>query len=61
MKLKMKQIVIAPFSTKEGITSYSTLALGVDGYVYRYDPQCQGWIQWSMKKVDCRLNHPGKR
>lgn len=58
--LKMKQIAIGHFATEKG-SSYSTLALGEDGAVYRYDPQCEGWIKWPMKKADCRMDHPGRR
>jgi hypothetical protein len=53
-KLKMKQLVIAPWQGRTGLT-YSTLALGVDGFVYRYDPGCGGWIQYSMKPAECGL------
>lgn len=59
-EIQMVQIIIAPFTTESG-SSYSTIGLGKDGAVYRYDPQCEGWIRWSMKAVDCRLNHKGKR
>lgn len=59
-KLKFKQLVIAQWEGETGMT-YSTLALGEDGYVYRYDPKCQGWIQWSMVEATCREDHPGKR
>lgn len=54
MKLKMKQIFIAPWEGDGGLT-YSTLALGEDGAVYRYDLACHGWIQYEMKPANCGL------
>lgn len=52
--IRMKQIVIAPWDGNTGLT-YSTLALGEDGYVYRYDVGCNGWIRYSMKEAECGL------
>lgn len=46
-----KQVVIAQW---EGATlSYSTLALGEDGRVYRYDVGCQGWLPLPNTLVEC--------
>jgi hypothetical protein len=59
-EIRMQQIVIAPFEGTLG-ASYSTLGLGTDGIVYRYDPKCEGWIPWSMKIAGCRASHKGKR
>jgi hypothetical protein len=59
-EVRLKQLVIAPFTTQMG-SSYSTLGLGEDGIVYRFDPQCDGWIEWSMKKAGCRMQHKGRR
>ena len=58
--IRFKQLVIAPWEGENGMT-YSTLALGEDGKVYRYDPQCEGWIPWPDKIANCRMDHPGKR
>lgn len=59
-EVRLTQIVIAPFTTASG-SSYSTLGLGTDGIVYRFDPECDGWIAWSMKKAGCRMKHKAKR
>ena len=59
-QVRMKQIVVAPFTTERG-SSYSTLGLGTDGKVYRYDPKCEGWIAWPMKLAGCRNDHPARR
>jgi hypothetical protein len=59
--LKLKQLVIAPFSAPGFPLSYSTLGLGIDGVVYRYDPKCEGWIPWNMQVVGCRSTHKAKR
>lgn len=59
-EIRMQQIAAAPFSTKAG-HSYSVLGLGVDGVVYRYDPQCEGWIPWPMKVATCRESHKARR
>lgn len=56
----MKQILAAQFEGGTGLT-YSVLALGEDGAVYRYDAKCEGWIRWSMKQAGCRDEHKGKR
>lgn len=53
-QLKMKQIVSGQWSSEAGIESYSIVGLGVDGKVYRYDVQREGWIAWSMKEVEAR-------
>ena len=55
------QIEVAPFSTERGKQSYSVLALGKDGNVYRYDPKCEGWIKWPNKIAGCRDEHRGRR
>ena len=60
-EVRLVQIVAAPFSNPDGVASYSTLGLSTDGIVYRYDPQCQGWVPWSMKIAGCREQHGGKR
>lgn len=54
MKLKMKQILIAPWEGDKGLT-YSTLALGEDGAVYRYDVGCNGWIRYKMEPAECGI------
>lgn len=59
-EVRAKQLVIAPFGT-DGNRTYSTLILGEDGCVYRYDPGCEGWIRWSMTIAGCRTEHKGKR
>ncbi len=59
-EIRLAQIVVAPFTTDTG-SSYSTIGLGVDGCVYRYDPKCEGWIPWSMSVATCREAHGGKR
>lgn len=59
-ELKVKSLHIAQWDSPKGRT-YSTLAVGTDGKVYRYDPKCEGWIAWSMKIAGCRAKHPGKR
>ena len=59
--LKVKQIVVAPFQVLGGPLSYSVLALGTDGKVYRYDPKCRGWLPWSMTIAACIDEHAGKR
>jgi hypothetical protein len=61
-KLKVAQLVIAQWKA-EGVDhlNYSTLAVGRDGNVYRYDSKCEGWIPWPMDIVDCRTDHPNKR
>lgn len=59
-EVRAKQLVIAPWEGDKGIT-YSTLILGEDGIVYRYDPGCEGWVPWSMKVAGCRDEHKGKR
>jgi len=51
--VKMVQIVAASWEGSTGLT-YSTLALGVDGVVYRFDTGCQGWYPMSMKVVTCK-------
>ena len=53
--IKMKQVVIAQWEGNGGMT-YSTLALGEDGFVYRYDPKCVGWIRYSMAPASCGLD-----
>lgn len=58
--LRMRQLVIAPFTTETGST-YSVFALGEDGAVYRYDPGCEGWLPWPMKVATCKDKHKGKR
>lgn len=55
-KLKMKQIVVAPWTGANGTQSYSTLALGEDGSVYRYDVACHGWIRYKMDPAECGLD-----
>jgi hypothetical protein len=60
-KLKVKQLVIAPFQVVGGPLSYSTLALGEDGCVYRFDPKCKGWLPWPMEIAGCIDEHPGGR
>lgn len=52
--LKMTQVIVAPWKGDKGLT-YSTLALGEDGAVYRYDPGCNGWIRYSMVVADCGI------
>jgi hypothetical protein len=59
-EVRLTQLVIAPFEIG-GNQTYSTLGLGTDGVVYRYDPKCDGWIPWSMKVAGCRMDHKGKR
>ena len=59
-EVRLTQLVIAPFATETG-SSYSTLGLGADGVVYRYDPKCEGGIPWSMTIAGCRDDHKGKR
>lgn len=54
--LKMKQILVAQWEGANGQLSYSTLALGEDGAVYRYDVACKGWIRYIMKPAKCGIN-----
>jgi len=61
MKLKAKQIVVAPFQVVGGPRTYSVLALGSDGGVYRYDPKCKGWLPWPMEIATCIDDHMGGR
>lgn len=61
MKLKAQQVIVAPFQVKDGTLTYSVLALGEDGGVYRYDPKCKGWLPWSMDIATCIDEHAGKR
>jgi hypothetical protein len=58
--IKFKQILAAPFTTVTG-ASYSMFGLGTDGAVYRFDPQCDGWIPWSTNVVGCKTQHKAKR
>lgn len=51
--LRFKQIEVAPWDDDDGRRHYSTLALGQDGRVYRYDAQCNGWIAWSDRLATC--------
>ena len=51
--IKFVQVVIAPFDGASGRT-YSTLALGRDGNVYRFDVGCQGWIMMPAVKAGCK-------
>lgn len=60
-ELKAAQIIVAPFQKVGGPLSYSIIALGVDGRVYRYDPKCEGWLPWSMKVATCIDDHKGHR
>ncbi len=60
-KLRVKQLLVAPFQSVGGPLSYSVLALGEDGKVYRYDPRCKGWLPWSMEIATCLDEHPGGR
>jgi hypothetical protein len=53
--LKMQSVHIAQWDGKDGRT-YSTLGLGVDGYVYRYDVGCNGWIRYSMLPATCGIS-----
>lgn len=55
-QLRMKQIVIAPWQGSDGGMTYSTLGLGEDGKVYRYDAACEGWIQYHMKDAECGIH-----
>ena len=57
--IKMSQIAIAPWEGTNGLT-YSTLALGKDGVVYRYDAACEGWVAYHMEPAKCGL-HGHKR
>lgn len=60
-ELRMKQLLIAPWQGGTGLT-YSTLALGTDGIVYRYDPKCGGWLKFPMKLTDqCEIGRDHKR
>lgn len=58
--LIMQQIAIAQWSNG-GKQSYSTFALSVDGIVYRYDPECEGWLANSMVEATCYQQHRDKR
>lgn len=51
---KMKQIVVAPWMGAKGMT-YSLVALGEDGAVYRYDAACNGWIRYQMAAAECGI------
>jgi hypothetical protein len=59
-EVRFAQIVAAPFTTATGST-YSVLGLGTNGVVYRYDPKCEGWIEWPMTVATCRTEHKAKR
>ncbi len=60
-KLQMQQIIIAPWDGRNGRT-YSTLALSTDGYLYRYDLHCEGWLPIPMTQVDHALtSHPSSK
>lgn len=50
-RLRMKQILAGQFTNDDGSGSYSVVGLTEGGDVYRYDPQCQGWIAWQMQQV----------
>jgi hypothetical protein len=58
--IRLQQLVIAPWDGDKGRT-YSTLGLGEDGVVYRYDPHCEAWIAWPMTVASCRLDRKTKR
>lgn len=51
--LRFTQIVVANWHDENKRMHYSTLALGIDGRVYRYDAQCNGWIVWSDRLATC--------
>ena len=61
--LVVRQLVIANWSTDDNPETlhYSTLAVGDDGVVYRYDPKCSGWIPWPMDIATCREDHKARR
>jgi hypothetical protein len=59
-EVRFKQLLTGQFTTSSGM-SYSLIGLSEDGCVYRYDPQCEGWIPWSMAIAECRERHEAKR
>lgn len=60
--LRMKQIMTAPWGT-QGNLSYSTFGLSSDGKVYRYDPECEGWLPNAMVEAgaSCIAEHKKRR
>lgn len=61
-KLRMKQIQIAQWTGDNGKLSYSTMALGEDGFVYRYDPKCNGWLKMKMQLTkNCEIGNGHSR
>lgn len=59
-EVRFKQLLAGQFSTADGM-SYSLIGLSEDGRVFRYDPKCEGWIQWPMTVAECREQHEAKR
>lgn len=55
MEIRMQQILSAEWDGAKGRT-YSIIALGVDGFVYRYDAACNGWIRFSTGVAECGIN-----
>lgn len=58
--VKIKQLAIAQWEGDNGL-SYSTLGLGEDGTVYRFDPACQGWIAMPMTLAPCKVGKDHRR
>lgn len=52
--IKLKQLIVAPFTTTAKLSTYSTLGLEEDGSVWRFDVQCQGWIPYNMEVAECK-------
>ena len=52
-KIKMIQIIVAPWTGNTGLLSYSTLGLDNKGQIWRYDAACSGWIAWNMEPATC--------
>lgn len=55
--LRFAQITVANWHDDDGRLHYSTLALGIDGRVYRYDAACNGWVAWSDRLATCEGRH----
>jgi len=47
-KLRLRQLMIAPWQGQDGRMTYSLVALGIDGAAYRFEVASGGWVPYSM-------------
>lgn len=58
MKLSFKQCWVAPYQNAGGPLTYCTYGLSSEGWVYRWDGKCSGWLPQNMEVAECLEDHP---